>query len=247
VTTNPGHADRVIRHYSVLARTVLAGKSITDFEPGALVEEGFGAGAYAGQSGVPESALRASMGCGNPVAIAGIRPADTVLDLGSGGGLDVLLAARETGSGGVAYGLDASADMLSLARVNAAAAGVANAVFLAGRMEDIPLPSNHADVVISNGVINLSADKPRVLAEAYRVLKPGGRLGICDVISDEGIDQDGTGDVEPGIWYTAGTLTEARYSALLQTTGFAMVNITITGDVGNGLHSAVIQAVRPGS
>jgi len=160
----PGHRDAVIGRYSGLARAALAGETITDGDPGEFADGRFGAAAYPAAEDVPRTALRASLGCGNPLAVASLRPGETVLDLGSGGGLDVLLSARRVAPGGVAYGLDASPDMLTLARANAAAANVANVRFLHGHIEDIPLPDESVDVVISNCVINLSADKPRVLA-----------------------------------------------------------------------------------
>ncbi len=197
--------DAVIARYSGLARTALAGAAIDDCDPGAFAGGGFGAAAYTGTDGAPEEALRASLGCGNPLAVAGLHPGQTVLDLGSGGGLDVLLSARRVAPGGTAYGLDASPDMLTLARANAAAAGVTNATFLHGHIEDIPLPDAHVDVVISNCVINLSTDKPRVLAEAFRVLRPGGRLGVSDVIADEDIDP-----AQPRRRRTAGQLPQRR-------------------------------------
>jgi SAM-dependent methyltransferase len=151
--------DAIVSHYSRLARTALAGDPITDCDAGAFDEGCFGAAAYADDDATPETALRASLGCGNPVAVADIRPGETVLDLGSGGGLDVVLSARRAGPDGIAYGLDASPDMLALARASAAQAGARNARFLHGRIEAIPLPGNHVDVVISNCVVNLSADK----------------------------------------------------------------------------------------
>jgi ubiquinone/menaquinone biosynthesis C-methylase UbiE len=151
--------------------------------------------------------LRASLGCGNPVAVAALEPGEIVLDLGSGGGIDVLLSARRVGPGGKAYGLDASPDMISLARANAAAAGAVNVEFLLGSIEDIPLPDGHVDVVISNCVINLSADKPRVLAEAFRVLRPGGRLCVSDVIADDDTDPARRAAAEQRTGCTTGTVT----------------------------------------
>ena len=231
--------------YSGLARTALAGAAIADGDPGAFADGGFGAAAYTGTDGAPEEALRASLGCGNPLAVAGLHPGETVLDLGSGGGLDVLLSARRVAPGGTAYGLDASPDMLALARANAAAAGVTNATFLHGHIEDIPLPDAHVDVVISNCVINLSTDKPRVLAEAFRVLRPGGRLGVSDVIADEDIDPARLADAERQVGCLNGALTQRQYAGLLRTAGFTGVTITPTHEAGTGLHSAIIQAAKP--
>ena len=240
-----GRRDAVIARYSGLARTALAGSAIADCDPVAFADGGFGAVAYTGTGDAPEGALRASLGCGNPLAVAGLHPGETVLDLGSGGGLDVLLSARRVAPGGTAYGLDASRDMLALARANAAAAGVANARFLHGHIEEIPLPDGHVDVVISNCVINLSTDKPHVLAEAFRVLRPGGRLGVSDVIADESIDPDQLADAERQTGCLNGTLTQRHYAELLQAAGFAAITIDLTHRAGHGLHSAIIQAAKP--
>ena len=237
--------DAVIDRYSGFARTALAGGSPTDCDPGAFADGCFGAAAYPGDDEAPETALRASLGCGNPLAVASLKPGETVLDLGSGGGLDVLLSARRVGPAGIAYGLDASADMLALARANAAMAGATNARFLHGHIEDIPLPDGQLDVIISNCVINLSADKARVLAEAFRVLRPGGRLGISDVTADEGADPGQLADAEQWVGCISGTLTQPRYLDLLQAAGFTGISITNTHTAGAGLHSAIIQAAKP--
>jgi L-amino acid N-acyltransferase YncA/2-polyprenyl-3-methyl-5-hydroxy-6-metoxy-1,4-benzoquinol methylase len=235
----------VTARYSGLARAARSGQQITDSGPDAFEAGCFGAAGYDDTSGLPDSAVRASLGCGNPVAVAQLHPGETVLDLGSGGGIDVLLSARRVAPGGTAYGLDGSPDMIALARDNTAAAGVANAEFLHGHIEDIPLPEAAVDVVISNCVINLSADKPRVLAEAFRVLRPGGRLGISDVISSEGLDPRQRAEAERLTGCTIGTLTAAEYRSLLLAAGFTHITITPTSDAAPGLHSAIVQAIRP--
>ncbi len=237
--------DPIISRYSALARAALTAESIADRDPDACADGSFGAAAYPDAGNVPAAALRASLGCGNPVAVADLRPGETVLDLGSGGGLDVLLSARRVGPAGTAYGLDASTDMLALARANAAQAGVGNARFVHGHIEDIPLPDEHVDVIISNCVINLSADKRAVLGEAFRVLRPGGRFGVSDVIADEDLDPAQRAEAEKRVGCANGALTAARYDHLLSLAGFTAVSVTNTSDAGGGLHSAIIRAVKP--
>jgi SAM-dependent methyltransferase len=238
-------SDPIISRYSALARTALDGGTIADCDPEAFEGGQFGAAAYTSNPDAPEVALRASLGCGNPVAVADLQPGETVLDLGSGGGLDVLLSARRVGPSGIAYGLDASHDMLTLARANASGAGVHNVEFVHGRIEDIPLPDGHVDVVISNCVVNLSSDKPRVLSEVFRVLRPGGRVGISDVIADENLDPRQQAVAEDMVGCASGTVTIADYDNLLTTAGFAEVSITPTSDAGGGLHSAIVKALKP--
>jgi SAM-dependent methyltransferase len=240
----PEARDTVIGRYSSLARAALAGGTIADCDPDAFADGCFGAAAYPADAGAPEAAVRASLGCGNPLAVAGLHPGETVLDLGSGGGLDVLLSARRVAPGGIAYGLDGSLDMLTLARANAAQASLTNARFLHGHIEEIPLPDGEVDVVISNCVINLSADKPRVLAEAFRVLRPGGRLSISDVTADEGIDAGQLAEAERRVGCSI-TLTQAQYRDVLLAAGFTGIVITSTYEAGPGLHSAIIKAARP--
>jgi SAM-dependent methyltransferase len=243
--TTDSASDDIVSRYSRLARAAIAGDTITDCDGDAFNDGCFGPAAYADDPAAPDTALRASLGCGNPVAVADIKPGETVLDLGSGGGLDVLLSARRTGPHGIAYGLDASTDMLTLARANAAQAGVRNARFLHGHIEDIPLPGDHIDVVISNCVINLSAEKACVLAEAFRVLRPGGRLGVSDVIADDAAEQARRAAAEKRVGCLAGTLTCREYHNLLTDSGFTGIRITATRPAGEGLHSAIIQAVKP--
>lgn len=237
--------EAVVDRYSGLARRTLAGGTALDSEPGAGEGGCFGAAAYDQPDAVPEEALRASLGCGNPLVVADLHPGETVLDLGSGGGLDVLLSARRVGPTGMAYGLDASQDMLALARANATKADVGSAEFLHGHIEDIPLPDASVDVVISNCVINLSANKPAVLAEAFRVLRPGGRLGVSDVIADDDLDPAARHAAEQQVGCTTGTLTANEYRTALTSAGFTGVTITPTHQAAPGLASAIVQARKP--
>ena len=176
-------------------------------------------------SGLPTEAITASLGCGNPTALIDLREGETVLDLGSGGGIDVLLSARRVGSAGKVYGLDMTDEMLELARDNQRRAGVGNVEFLKGDIQAIPLPSNSVDVVISNCVINLAPDKSQVLAEAFRVLKPGGRLAVSDVIVRGEVSPALRRDMELWVGCIAGALDEADYTAKLATAGFQDVDV----------------------
>jgi arsenite methyltransferase len=210
-------------------------------------EPGFGAELYAAldRDQLPDTALLASLGCGNPTAVAELHQGETVLDLGSGGGIDVLLSAKRVGPTGKAYGLDMTEEMLALARANTAEAGVTNVDWLKGQIEAIPLPAETVDVVISNCVVNLSTDKPAVFAETFRVLKPGGRIGITDVVAE---DQLSPADrAERGAWVgcIAGALSRSEYQAGLAAAGFAGVSVAFTHPVGDGLHSAIIKATKP--
>lgn len=184
---------------------------------------------HASQTSVlPVQAVQASLGCGNPTALAQLNPGETVLDLGSGGGIDVLLSARRVGPTGKAYGLDMTDDMLALARENQRRAGVTNAEFLKGEIENIPLPDNSVDVIISNCVINLSADKDRVLREAFRVLKPGGRLAVSDVVTRGEIPLEVRKSVLLWVGCVAGALSDDDYRSKLAKAGFAAVDIEPT-------------------
>jgi SAM-dependent methyltransferase len=179
-------------------------------------------------SQIPEEALLASLGCGNPTALAELKPGETVLDLGSGGGIDVLLSAKRVGPTGKAYGLDMTDEMLALARENQRKAGVENVEFLKGEIENIPLPDNSVDVIISNCVINLSADKDRVLREAFRVLKPGGRFAVSDIVVRGEVPAEIRRSVELWVGCMAGALEESEYLAKLMRAGFEVVGIEPT-------------------
>jgi arsenite methyltransferase len=177
---------------------------------------------------LPAAAVLASLGCGNPTALATLHPGETVLDLGSGGGIDVILSARRVGPTGRAFGLDMTEEMLALARENAHAAGVENVDFLKGQIERVPLPDRSVDVIISNCVINLSADKDQVLREAFRVLKPGGRFAVSDVVTRGEIPSDVQHSIELWVGCVAGALSEDEYRAKLTAAGFVDVEIETT-------------------
>ena len=204
----------------------------------------FGASLYAesAESGAPEAAISASLGCGVPTAVADLHDGETVLDLGSGAGADVLISARRVGPTGTAIGLDMTDEMLELARANAREAGVENVEFLKGYLEDIPLEDETVDVVISNCVINLSGDKPSVIREAARVLRPGGRFAVSDVIADPDMDEQTRADMAAWTGCIAGALTETEFRSALQTAGFGEIEISETHRVHEHAGSAIIRA-----
>jgi arsenite methyltransferase len=212
-------------------------------------QPGIGAELYtaADRDVLPETAVLASLGCGNPTAVAELRAGETVLDLGSGGGIDVLLSARRVGPAGKAYGLDMTEEMLALARRNAAQAGAGNVEFLKGHIEQVPLPAETVDVVISNCVINLSIDKPAVFAETFRVLKPGGRLGVSDIVAEDRLTPAERAERGSYVGCIAGALSRTEYQQGLAAAGFTEVVVAFTHQVGDGLHGAIIKATRPGA
>jgi arsenite methyltransferase len=212
-------------------------------------QPGIGAELYtaADRDVLPETAVLASLGCGNPTAVAELRAGETVLDLGSGGGIDVLLSARRVGPAGKAYGLDMTEEMLALARRNAAEAGAGNVEFLKGHIEQVPLPAETVDVVISNCVINLSIDKPAVFAETFRVLKPGGRLGVSDIVAEDRLTPAERAERGSYVGCIAGALSRTEYQQGLAAAGFTEVVVAFTHQVGDGLHGAIIKATRPGA
>jgi arsenite methyltransferase len=193
---------------------------------------------------LPDAAVLASLGCGNPTAVADLHAGETVLDLGSGGGIDVILSAKRVGETGRAYGLDMTDEMLALARRNAADAKVGNAVFLKGVIEEIPLPSDSVDVVISNCVINLSTDKPAVLREIGRVLRPGGRIGISDVVAEDHLEPAERATRGSYVGCIAGALSKAEYEHGLEAAGFGQISVEFTHAVADGMHGAIVRAVK---
>jgi arsenite methyltransferase len=211
------------------------------------VDEQFGAALYSAdeQRELPPEALAASLGCGNPLAVAELRAGERVLDLGSGGGIDVLLSARRVGETGYAYGVDMTDEMLALARANAAKAGVTNVEFVKGTIEDVPLPDGVIDVVVSNCVINLSTNKPAVLAEMFRVLAPGGRIGISDVVADDQLSPADRAERGSYVGCIAGALSRGEYLDGLAAVGFVDVEVQYTHDAAEGMHAAIIRAVKP--
>jgi SAM-dependent methyltransferase len=252
--------EEVRSRYAAVARTVLepqagvapscCASSASDSCCGAGAAEavgGFSEGLYReGETdGLPEEAVLASLGCGNPIAVADLREGERVLDLGSGGGIDVLLSARRVGPSGFAYGVDMTDDMLELARRNAAKAGAQNVEFVKGQIEDLPLPDQAVDVVISNCVINLSVDKPAVLAEMFRVLVPGGRIGISDVVAEDHMSPADRAAAGSYVGCISGALSRREYLDGLTAAGFADASVTFTTEAAPGLHSAIIRAVKP--
>jgi SAM-dependent methyltransferase len=193
---------------------------------------------------LPDAAVLASLGCGNPTAVADLHEGETVLDLGSGGGIDVILSAKRVGPMGIAYGLDMTDEMLDLARRNAAEANATNAIFLKGLIEEIPLPSGSVDVVISNCVINLSTDKPAVLKEIGRVLRPGGRIGISDVVAEDRLAPAERAERGSYVGCIAGALSKTEYERGLEAAGFAQVAVEYTHEVADGMHGAIVRAVK---
>ncbi len=206
----------------------------------------FGSQLYSAEdiSVLPKTATDASLGCGNPTAVAELREGETVLDLGSGGGIDVLLSAARVGPEGFAYGLDMTDEMLELARKNQREAGATNVEFLKGYIEDIPLPDASVDVVISNCVINLSLDKPQVLSEIARVVRPGGRIGISDVVAENHLSPDERAERGEWVGCIAGALSFEEYESGLADVGFTDVSVEPTHAVADGMHSAIIRAVK---
>jgi arsenite methyltransferase len=239
--------ETVRRRYAAAAVKVTEGNGACCGPQPVEVDENFGSTLYAAtdRDALPAEAVAASLGCGNPTAVADLRDGETVLDLGSGGGIDVLLSARRVGPSGKAYGLDMTDEMLALALANAEKAGAKNVEFLKGTIEAIPLPANTVDVVISNCVINLSTDKPAVFAETFRVLRPGGRFGVSDIVADDDLTSEQRAERGDYAGCIAGALSFGEYRLGLRAAGFTGIDITPTHPVADGMHSAIIHATKP--
>ena len=233
----------MVRERYALAATQAATGSAACCGP----EEGIGAGLYSAldQAELPDAALLASLGCGNPTAVAELREGERVLDLGSGGGIDVLLSARRVGPSGRAFGLDMTDEMLALAQRNAAEAGATNVEFLKGHIEAIPLPAASVDVVISNCVVNLAADKTAVFREIARVLRPGGRIGISDIVADDALTPDQRAERGSYVGCIAGALSFSEFEEGLRSAGLEDVSLTSTHLVADGMHSVIAKATKP--
>jgi arsenite methyltransferase len=247
-------------HYGAAARRAATGAPVVENSCGTATDdtgcgpvaedtaETIGAGVYdpADLAELPAEAVAGSIGCANPVALARLEPGEDVLDLGSGGGIDVLLSARRVGPTGRAYGVDMTEEMLELARANQARTGVTNAEFLEGRIEAVPLPDRSVDVVVSNCVINLSADKDAVFAEAHRVMRPNGRLAVADVVADREPDPELRADDAAWAACIAGAVTRGRYRAQLEAAGFTDVEIRDSHPVADGFWSVFVRAHKRG-
>ena len=250
--------ETVREKYGEIAASVLQGNKGSCCGPDEITSNLY-SDAEAGE--VPADAINASLGCGNPTALAALNPGERVLDLGSGGGIDVLLSAKRVGPTGFAYGLDMTDEMLQLAEQNKAKAGAENVKFLKGAIEDIPLPDNEVDVVISNCVINLSTDKGKTLREAFRVLKPGGRFAVSDVVVLGKLPEETRKDMEAYVGCVAGALEKDEYETLLRDAGFTDISFEVTreysfegaccgsangcGSGGGNVVSAFVRAVKP--
>jgi arsenite methyltransferase len=228
--------------------TVLAGPCCSPASCGTdEVGVAFGSGLYsADEHGeLPVAAIAASLGCGNPIAVADLRAGEKVLDLGSGGGIDVLLSARRVGPTGFAYGVDMTDEMLALAETNKAASGLTNVAFLKATIEAVPLPNESVNVVISNCVINLSTDKHSVLAEMFRVLTPGGRIGVSDVVAADDLSPEMRAERGSYVGCIAGALSRTEYLDGLAAAGFTDATVTYTHEVAEGMHGAIVNATKP--
>jgi arsenite methyltransferase len=236
--------EEVRRRYAESALAVTSGRSGGCCDSSCCNDGDFGEALYGAdlRHEVPDTAALASLGCGNPTAVAELREGETVLDLGSGGGIDVILSAKRVGPTGTAYGLDMTDEMLTLARRNAEDAGVRNVHFLKGVIEHVPLPAASVDVVISNCVINLSTDKPAVLAEIARVVKPGGRIGISDVVAEDRLSPEERRERGSWVGCIAGALSKSEYEAGLEAAGFEDISVEFTHEVADGMHAAIVKA-----
>jgi SAM-dependent methyltransferase len=245
--------DEVRRRYADAAQTVTQGGTASCGSGsccgGETPSADFGEALYTSEErgAVPDAAALASLGCGNPIAVAELNEGDVVLDLGSGGGIDVILSAKRVGPTGVAYGLDMTDEMLALAQRNAREAGVTNVHFLKGVIEAVPLPAESVDVVISNCVINLSVDKPAVIFEMARVLRAGGRIGITDVVAEDRLTAEERAARGSYVGCIAGALSKSEYEAGLAAAGFEDVSVDFTHEVADGMHGAIVKARKPGA
>ncbi|MGH2449823.1 MAG: arsenite methyltransferase [Candidatus Limnocylindria bacterium] len=243
--------DEVRRRYAEAAQAVTEGGTAScgggSCCGGETASADFGESLYTSEERgeLPDAAALASLGCGNPTAVAELNEGEVVLDLGSGGGIDVILSAKRVGPTGIAYGLDMTDEMLALASQNARDAGGANIHFLKGVIEAIPLPAESVDVVISNCVINLSVDKPAVLTEMARVLRPGGRIGISDVVAEDRLTSAERGARGSYVGCIAGALSKGEYEAGLAAAGFEDVSVEFTHEVADGMHGAIVKARKP--